>query len=80
MTCSSDGAGRIQHKKRRRRRLKALPPVCAITAEAPSALRALSHFSGYVFADMEVERRSACCRVAADKASGKRCVHHFTGG
>lgn len=29
---------------------------------------------------MEVERRPACYRVAADKASGKCCVHHFAGG
>ncbi len=33
-------------------------------------LQALSHFSGYMFADIEVERRSACYCVAADKASG----------
>ena len=29
---------------------------------------------------MEVERRPACYRVAADKAAGKCCVHHFAGG
>ncbi|KAK2909814.1 hypothetical protein Q8A73_007529 [Channa argus] len=32
------------------------------------------------FARIEVERHAASYRVAADKASGKCCVHHFTGG
>ena len=41
---------------------------------------AVTFFSGYMFADMEVERRPACYRVAADKAAGKCCVHHFAGG
>lgn len=65
---------------KQRQCLNTLPPVCVITAQTQSALQALSHFSARVLADMGVERRSACYRVAADKASGRCCVHHFTEG
>lgn len=79
-THSSDWKRKESTLKKPTQCLNILAPVCAITAEAQSGLQPLSHFSGYMFADIETERHAACYRVAADKASRKRCVHHFTEG
>lgn len=66
MTHSSDGAGGIQQKKQR----QCLNTLSSRLCDNGPRRRHVSLLTRS--ADMEVERRAA-----ADKASGKRCVHHF---
>ena len=57
--------------------LNTLSMVLVMITEMQSDPQALSHVSGYMFADTEVKQCTVCYRVAADKASGKCCVQHL---